>query len=331
MRGNWRHYGVNPILLLALVSWALLTLTRLGLTLWYWEQVPQGGLSSIFWGGLRGDLATLCALYALPLLTVSVLALVRKPLGRWLTQLLSCYCALVLAFLMLNEAATPSFILEYGVRPNHLYVQYLQYPREVFAMLWQGHQLSLLACVALTVVTLGAGYRLARWALHDHMVGGRVYGLALLLVTLAVVPLGIRSTLGHRPLNPAIVAFCNNPLINSLPLNSSYSAVYALAHLGDSTIGGELIYQRINNQSALTVLPEFSARSAGHGPINQVVTPWPQVPDSPVPVGHSALHPKTDTMGPYNLVIIVEESLGDNFIASQGGWPLTPTTPWGSS
>ena len=325
MRSQWRHYGLNPILLLALVSLALLTLTRLGLTIWYWEQVPEGGIGSIFLGGLRVDIASLCALYALPLLITCALALIRRSMAPWLTRILSGYCALVLAFLVLNEAATPSFILEYGVRPNHLYVQYLEYPREVFSMLWQGHKLALLASCVLTVVTLHVGYRLARWALQDYRPGGRVYGLAMLLLTLALVPLGIRSTLGHRPLNPAMVAFCNNPLINSLPLNSSYSAVYALAHLDDSSLSATQIYQRVSTPEALAVLPEFSARSAGHGPINQVVTPWSQIAESPVPLGHSVLHPATDTVGPYNLVIIVEESLGDNFVASQGGWPLTPT------
>lgn len=324
----WLHYGINPILFMALVSWGFLTLTRLGLTLWQWGLVPEGGLSSIFLGGLRVDIASICGLYALPLLVITIITLLPKvTVGPVLIRILSAYCAAALAFLVMNEAATPSFVLEYGVRPNHIYVQYLVYPREVFSMLWHGHKLSLILGIALTLATLVAGYRLARWAFTGYRSSGRIAASVMLLATLALVPLGIRSSLGHRPLNPAMVAFCDNSLINSLALNSSYSAVYALAHLGESKLGAEHIFQRIANDAALSVLPEFSARTATattECPLNQALTPWSTLQSSsPVPAGHSALHSQTTT-GPYNLVIILEESLGDNFAASQGGWPLTP-------
>ncbi len=325
---KWLHYGINPVLFLALVSWAFLTLSRLGLALWQWQLVPDHGLRSIFLGGLRVDIASICGLYALPLLVITIVTLLPKiTVGPVLIRILSGYCAAALAFLVMNEAATPSFILEYGMRPNHIYVQYLVYPREVFSMLWHGHKVSLILGVVLTLATLVAGYRLARWAFSDYRACSRIKASALLLATLALVPLGIRSSLGHRPLNPAMVAFCDNPLINSMALNSSYSAVYALAHLGESKLGAEHIYKRIKNEAALTVLPEFSARTAtasAECPLNQEITPWSTLQSSSsVPTGHSALHSQATT-GPYNLVIILEESLGDNFAASQGGWPLTP-------
>lgn len=148
----WLHYGINPILFMALVSWGFLTLTRLGLTLWQWGLVPEGGLSSIFLGGLRVDIASICGLYALPLLVITIITLLPKvTVGPVLIRILSAYCAAALAFLVMNEAATPSFVLEYGVRPNHIYVQYLVYPREVFSMLWHGHKLSLVLGIALTL------------------------------------------------------------------------------------------------------------------------------------------------------------------------------------
>ena len=325
---TWLHYGINPVLFLALISGAFLTLSRLGLTIWQWEYVPEGGLASIFLGGLRVDIAAICGLYALPLLVITIVTLLPKvTLGPVLVRLLSGYCAAALAFLVMNEAATPSFVLEYGVRPNHIYVQYLVYPREVFSMLWHGHKLALILGIVLTLATLVVGYRIAKWAFGTYRPSGRIAASVMLLATLALVPLGIRSSLGHRPLNPAMVAFCDNSLINSLAVNSSYSAVYALAHLGESKLGAEHIFQRINNESALTVLPEFSARTAtasAECPLNQEITPWSTLQRaSPVPAGHSALHSQATT-GPYNLVIILEESLGDNFAASQGGWPLTP-------
>src|SRR3546814_20924898 len=47
------------------------------------------------------------------------------------------------------------------------------------------------------------------------------------LLVLCLSALGARSTLGHRPLNPAMVAFCANPVVNQMTLNSFYSLANA--------------------------------------------------------------------------------------------------------
>ena len=355
-RWVWVHYGVNPILFMVVLSMVLLMLARLGLTVWHWDKVPTNGLLPIIVGGLRVDFASVCALFVVPMLVVLLVSLVpRLKLPRWLMRVLSVYCALAVAFLVMNEGATPGFILEYGVRPNHIYVQYLIYPKEVLPMLWQGHKLELIVGLLLTGLALVLSYRVSMWAFGGakssqqnasiryssvssssaYRSGSLLYTLCLLLLTIVVVPLGIRSSLGHRPLNPSTVAFCDNPLVNSLPTNSSYNAVYALAHLNDTHIGADLIYQRIDADQALLVLPEFSTRtvSANHYStdpkacsLNQRVVPASELfATSPVPTGMSVLHQQAGGRGtPRNLVIILEESLGDTFSASQGGWPLTP-------
>lgn len=347
--GRWSmiHYGINPVLFMVAISLAILMLSRIGLTLWQWEQIPLNKLYMIFLGGIRIDFASVCALFALPLLIITIIsALPRLKLGTTLLKVLAGYCALAVSFLVLNECATPNFILEYGVRPNHIYVQYLVYPREVVTMLWQGHKVALLAVLTIFLISLLASYRMARWAflgssLQEYRPSSKLAAVGMLLLTLAIVPLGIRGTLGHRPLNPSLVAFCNNPLVNSLPSNSSYNAVYALAHLHDSNLGSENIFAILPEEKTLSVLDEFSTRTAPatvtpECPINQELVPWSKLAaNSPIAQGMSALHraafnasetPATSAPTPkrYNLVIILEESLGDNFVASQGGWPLTP-------
>ncbi len=368
------------------------------------------GLFKILLGAIRIDFASVCALYALPLLAVTIGSLLPKVrLGLWFVRVLQVYCAAAVSFLVMNEAATPSFIMEYGVRPNHLYVQYLRYPREVISMLWQGHKLSLILGVILTVVTFVLSYRIAAWAFqgrkqavavevqqqigtlskikadrnsnsnseseeqlslfhslgqksgggycddvnslyvrplpsgYGYRQGSKLYSLVMLLLVLVIVPLGIRSTLGHRPLNPSMVAFCNNSLVNSLPSNSSYNAVYALAHLNDNEVSSDMIYAKVSADQALGSIGAYSQRIEPavydeQCPLNQVVVPWTELwQQSPVTSGMSALHqealasaqaanPEATIVPPrnYNIVIILEESLGDNFVASQGGWPLTP-------
>lgn len=128
--------------------------------------------------------------------------------------------------------------------------------------------------------------------------------LALLACTAAA-----RSTLDHRPVNPSTVAFSPDTLVNSLPLNSLYSvayAVYELSHedqgfpYGDIDAATSLAEQR----KAMGLLPD-------------------KFPDDQIPT----LHYQSATLRqdkPMNLVIIVEESLGAEFVGVLGGLPLTP-------
>lgn len=37
------------------------------------------------------------------------------------------------------ELSTPTFITEYDTRPNRLFIEYLNYPKEVLSMLWEGY------------------------------------------------------------------------------------------------------------------------------------------------------------------------------------------------
>ncbi len=47
-----------------------------------------------------------------------------------------------------------SFIMEYDVRPNRLFVEYLVYPKEVFGMLWSGYKLELFIGAVVSLATI---------------------------------------------------------------------------------------------------------------------------------------------------------------------------------
>jgi phosphoglycerol transferase MdoB-like AlkP superfamily enzyme len=51
---------------------------------------------------------------------------------------------------------------------------------------------------------------------------------------------GIRSTLGHRPANPALFAITADSMVNSLVLNSGYSVVYATYNLIKETKSSDI-------------------------------------------------------------------------------------------
>lgn len=135
--------------------------------------------------------------------------------------------------------------------------------------------------------------------------------VAVLLIPciLVVSVMAVRSTLDHRPVNPSTVAFSNDPLINTMALNSTYSvlyAIYELRHEDKKFAYGEVSENAAVNQIRLSM------------GIDNAEFYNPDIP---------TLHWQTATRQydrPKNLVIIIEESLGAEFVGSMGGLPLTP-------
>ena len=289
-----------PLLVMLLTGLLLLSLTRLGLVLWKWERVQATGqLSQILLQGVRVDLIQLALIALIPMLLAPVLA--TKPLFKVWRGFTFFWVWLALVWLVFMEAATPGFILEYDVRPNRIFVEYLKYPHEVFGMLWQGFKTELFFGLAMTAVAFLAVLRLlAPWGAAELQWSNLKLWLVwpfLVLLTL----LAIRSTLGHRPANPALFAITQDNMVNSLVLNSGYSVLYAAYSLGheakSSAIYGKLPREQI-----------FALTGAKDTDIPTLTT----------------LQASTRRDKPLNLVILLQESLGAGFVASLGGKPVTP-------
>ena len=112
---------------------------------------------------------------------------------------------------------TPQFIAEYDTRPNRLYFIYLLNPKEVGAMLWQGYKGVLLAALVVLLVAAWLSVRRFPTRVRDPFMSWWKRPLASLLI-LALVVLGARGTLEHRPINPAKVAYSSDSLMNALAL-----------------------------------------------------------------------------------------------------------------
>ncbi len=329
-----RRYGINPVLIIALAAMALLSLSRIMLSIWKWEYIPDGKFLTVLIQGLRVDFASVCGLFALPalvLLLVSMIPYLRMP--RLILVLVNLYCSAAIAFLILNEAATPQFMTEFGVRPNYIYVQYLLYWEELLLILWSGHKIKLFLTIVFVAASMYASFKLSARLFRGYHQGAFRYNYITLVIVLCTVPLGIRSSFGHSPFNPSMVAFCSNPLANNLPLNSSYSAVYDAFHFGELTVGSDSTYQIMTDAEAFEGVLLLSKRKQDPDTnrlacrINQFITPF-----DGVYVGRNqdgvlnevdneaiAAAGKSPRSKPYNVVIVVEESLGDNFLKSQGG------------
>lgn len=308
------HQFFQPFILFYAIGLLLLTASRSLFITWQSERIEGwGNILQILFNGLRIDISLLSYLAIIPALTWIIV--LPFALSHYLQRFLLLWMWLSLLCVSFFEVATPTFILEYDLRPNRLFIEYLMYPKEVATMLINGHLLSIVLGSLICTLLSYAIYRLLKSKLPTAAPkmgfnGGR-WGLWLScsVLLLVVVVAGARGTLGHRPLNPSLVYFSQDPLINTLNLNSMYSVMFAIKQLGKEA-------------QAAKMYGDMSAKN-----ILDIVIASSQVPSS------AFTHPDIPTLAyrqasfqgkPKNLVIILQESLGAQFVNTLGGLDLTP-------
>lgn len=282
-----------------------LTLSRVALSLWQWTRVHDaGGLWPVLFGGWRIDLSLLAMVVALP-------ALFSPWLGhrRWPTRIAAWWLRIWWLLYVLLEVSTPQFIVEYDTRPNRLYFEYLTSPHEVASMLWNGYKLSVGAGLIVFALIAWLGFRLLPTKQPDRVPMRRWLRPVVTVLTFAVLFLAGRGTLQHRPLNASQVAFTNDAMVNTLPQNSLYSVLNAALALG-------------NERSASAVYGKLPDDE-----MNSIVRQAAGLDGAPLDPEYPSLHKQEATRQgdqPLNLVIILEESLGAQFVGSLGGAGYTP-------
>jgi phosphoglycerol transferase MdoB-like AlkP superfamily enzyme len=147
----WHHAGPYLNLFYLLVAGlAMLSLSRLALVVWQHERVAATGLGGgIFVQGIRADLILLGYFIVVPLALAPFLA--HRRTARLWTALTTWWATAALVFIGFMELASPQFILQYDVRPNRLFIEYLAYPAEVFGTLWHGYRLALCVTIGATI------------------------------------------------------------------------------------------------------------------------------------------------------------------------------------
>jgi phosphoglycerol transferase MdoB-like AlkP superfamily enzyme len=302
---------LRPFLIYSVLTILVLLLSRLGLTLWQLDRFSDiSSITTLLINGFRIDLSTIGYLCAIPALLHPWL-FVTKFKQVWLVLLKLWFSIAVIAVIFF-ELATPAFINEYGFRPNRLFIEYLAYPDEVTKMLINGHLATLLIVLILLFISSifiwkGLG-RILIVKSSFTSVNMKSSTLAFLILFLTIL-LCARGTLGHRPINPALVYFSTDPLINSLTLNSIYSVAYAFKQFGDEKNAAKL-YGKMDEKRVI----ELVKQETNISPNSFVNTELPSLSKrAPIYQGQ-----------PKNLVIILEESLGAQFVSSLDGIPLTP-------
>ena len=298
-----------PLLQMLLIGLVLLSGFRLALLAWQWERVSATGIvPEILVQGLRADLILLGYFLAVPLLLAPLLAH-RRSARVWQGFAL-WWTAAALIFILFMEVASPQFIMQYDARPNRLFIEYLTYPQEVFATLWNGFRIALLLGCALTLMLSLALVRLLKRAAPCTTMWPSRKMLLVWPVLCVLVFVQIRSTTGHRPANPAMFALTGDAMVNSLVINSAWSVLDAIRSMDNEAKSSE-IYGDFPREK---VFAEVKA------------APWLR--------DYQFAHPELPTLHyqpaaitrakPLNLVIVLQESLGATFVKSLGGVAVTP-------
>lgn len=307
-RIQFRCGPLFPLLAFFLGALSFLGLFRFGLVLWQWDRVQaMAGFWPVLGFGLRMDLLFLCMLMSLPVLLVLLfpangMAAVRKMLAVWL----ACYGAL----LVFMEFATPSFINEYDTRPNRIFIEYLDHPREVFSTIWAEHALPLLIALVAVCLVLYCTYRWMSTAFRQEQPWFWRRRMLVLPVISLLMFLGARSSIDHRPANPGTAAFSSDHLVNQLGLSSGYSVAYAAYSMFKEEDSAKM-YGKMPKEEVLRRIRRATGFAESAFTNEQIPTLHRQT------VAHRRERP-------LNLVIILEESLGANYVASLGGLPVTP-------
>lgn len=256
-------------------------------------------------GGLRIDISLLLQLASIPLLCLLGIQLFNTS-GGFFSRFVRHYYPLTLVLLVFFELATPTFIMEYDTRPDRLFIEYLVSPKEVLGMLFNGYLLSTLLILGLTGLVTWFFYHLFKTdrSLKSHICWP---GLSLLVLLIPVFALGIRSGLQHRPINPAMVSFSQDRMLNTLPLNSLYQVLYDVYQMRHEASAAK-IYGSMPTDDMLTI-------------IQNQIGPDKLLNNQQIPSLHKA--PASVTKNNKNLIIVVEESLGAQFVSALGGRPVT--------
>lgn len=287
----------------------LFGVSRALLALIYYSQISStAGVWWLFPIGLRMDSMILSAAVLIP--AVLLLLLPRAGRRYWHAAIATLF-GLLSGCMALIEIATYPFIKQYGARPNQLSVEYLDNPDEVLGILLSGFKLDLIIVLLLALITAWLMGRMTFTLMQQARPWRLQRRLIALPIVIFVLALGARSSLSDSPANLGTAAFSDNQMTNELAMNSSYAVSY-------------FAYKFFNQQtlpvSRYGALPqdEIIARvRRGTGLPNSAF-------DNPqLPTAHTQTSMVTAPR-PRNLVIILGESFGANFIGTLGGAPVSP-------
>ncbi len=262
----------------------------------------------IFWLGFRVDTITLCFLLFAPVL--ALIALPARAVARFRSvfALYFAFCLLLAVFL---ECATFPFMDEFDTRPDRIFIEHMVQVREVFGMVLKGYGGMLAAALAGTLAVGACIYRFMSGRVASIPAWAPKRRICLFVVAAVLLVAGTRQSFRRNPVSLPDFMFSKSHIVNQLCLNTTYNLMHEYVSQREAEKGFGEAYGSMEPADMFARVRRVSR------------IPEASCADPQIPLLH-AHQPSLVRRKPVNLVMIVEESLGAEYVGSLGGMPLTP-------
>lgn len=301
--------GLTSLIIFSISILAILSFSRIILLLWIPTRIISNEeLLNVITGGIRIDISSIAFLMGISLPLLFITVFINKSV-KYLKPILFIYLTAILAVFIFLEVITPSFILEFDSRPNRLFIEYLSNFKEISFMILSAYKLELIISIFFLLISFRISFLLFRRSFGVKPSLEKKYLSVLYISLFLLCILGYRGTMNHRPINPAMVSFSNDHLLNSLSINSFYSVAFALRQIYLET-GSSDYYGNLNQEIIFNIVKKATLDES----VNY------QNDKNPLNIYHKATYEGR----PKNIVILLQESLGARYIRALGGLPLSP-------
>ena len=254
--------------------------------------------------GLRMDTIVICIILVIPTI---FLAITPKIFSNFISKFLNIYILFFLVIALFIECASFPFFAQYDLRPNYLFIEYLEYPQEVTSLLFKDYKFQFIAVFILIIATIKI-YSKSKFINFEQVFKQNYISRILILAPiLLVLFLGIRSSLGHRPVNISDALYSTNRVINEITKNSLHSLGYAY-------YSNKKAENNISKYGKIDIKEAYKVASLAIGI---------DYKDEKKPF-YREVKSKLASKKQKNLVIFIQESMGAQFTGFIGKQNFTP-------
>ncbi len=275
-------------------------LGRLGLFVLYYDRIVEANVNQwySFILGLQLDTIVASIILVIPMLLLFALPRFFETFVR---KFLRLYFLLFILLAVYIENATFPFLAEFDVRPNDIFINYLEYPKEVLGNIWEAYKPELFISTVMMVVVAYVYWKKTATLFENSFKASWWVRLLFVIPLSLLLFIGIRSSFSHRAANISTAVYTNSHLVNEITKNSLFAIGYA--YYSQKRHGGTA------DRYGKMKLDEAYARVS-----RQLRIP---VGDRQHPFYRTQLtHFKKEK--PKNLVIFLQESLGAQFVGALG-------------
>ncbi|MCG3695075.1 LTA synthase family protein [Aliarcobacter butzleri] len=250
------------------------------------------------------DTIVICIILVIPTI---FLAITPKIFSNFISKFLNIYILFFLVIALFIECASFPFFAQYDLRPNYLFIEYLEYPQEVTSLLFKDYKFQFIAIFILIIATIRI-YSKSKFINFEQVFKQNYISRILILAPiLLVLFLGIRSSLGHRPVNISDALYSENRVINEITKNSLHSLGYAY-------YSNKKAENNISKYGKIDIKEAYKVASLAIGI---------DYKDEKKPF-YREVKSKLASKKQKNLVIFIQESMGAQFTGFIGKQNFTP-------